>query len=346
MNSLDPSVLGGPLTPAPELAERASEDGSIHRVSQFAHRGDDHEAARQAATLIADQVYDIRLLGYYFYGLFLERGLTYLPALLIRVRELLERDYGALAPERKKERVVDASLQWLFQSIDTRLRFHAEFGDETWQRWLSDGDGDLSKELLAAQDGLQRAVAQRLDEPRCGKVLVRLKLWVERDLARALMQQRAAAAPANDVGGDDEAGGDGGGGVVASVPQRGEESAAARTAPLGMVGAGEAHPPEPLAGVASASAAMKELIQKMEGFCSLVERGSFARAAVVAQDISRIIESFDPVTFLPKLFAPYFRHLNQAIEEITPYWDMMGSPSWQAQEQYYRADIDAFLDDE
>lgn len=68
------------------------------------------------------------------------------------------------------------------------------------------------------------------------------------------------------------------------------------------------------------SPALEEFLKKIEAFVALVERGDMARAAVVAEDLRKAIESFDPRVYLPKLLAPYFRLLALRVEDLEPHW--------------------------
>ncbi|ACY12812.1 type VI secretion system protein IglI family protein [Haliangium ochraceum] len=379
MPSLDPSVLDGPLRAvSPGVIDLAVEDSSVHRVSQLAHRGEVIEAAQQAEALLADRVYDMRLIGYFLFGVFLERGLAYLPDLLYRIRDLLMDDFAALGPNRRKPRVVDAVLLWLFQSIDARARFHADFQDETWQAWLDDSGSGLSKRIVASVAEVQQAATTRLDEPQCAPALLRLRLWIENDFARALVRQHQPAAsvttrPLERARASER--------PVARAPERlrqserprqserahagerprefdrsgepsvplsaTEEAAPARPARTTLVGTAPGPmPANPLpAEVGEVSPAMQELLRKLRGFSNLVQRGDYAKAAVIANDLRQIIENFDPVVFLPRLFVDYFRNLNGSIAEILPHWEAMGSPSWKALEQFYRVDLESFLDE-
>lgn len=347
MSPLDPSVLDGPLQAAPPgMIDLAVEDSSVHRVSQLAHRGEVLEAARQAEALLADRVYDMRIIGYFLFGVFLERGIGYLPDLLRRVRDLLGDDFSALGPNRKKMRVVDAVLLWLFQSIDARIRFHAEFRDETWQGWLAASKPSLSMSISDAAAEVQIAANARLDDPQCIAALARVQRWASSDLGRALTRQgRPTPAPVSPWQSE------------TSVELSPEESGATPISPVAphaarstrttLVGTGQAASQSraPASEPVGSSPAMAALQAKMRTFETLVGRGDHAKAAIVANDIRHSIEHFDPVVYLPQVFADYFKALHRAMAEIAPHWQDNDSPSWHALEQLYRIDPDAFLDE-
>jgi hypothetical protein len=83
----------------------------------------------------------------------------------------------------------------------------------------------------------------------------------------------------------------------------------------------------------------------MRMFDTLIGRGDYAKAAIVANDIRYTLEHFDPVTYLPQLFAEYFKALHRAITDIAPFWQKNDTPTWHALEQVYRTDLDAFLEE-
>jgi hypothetical protein len=105
-------------------------------------------------------------------------------------------------------------------------------------------------------------------------------------------------------------------------------------------------PPEPPPQSDLDSPALRLLRDKIAGFEALMERGDHARAAIVASDITRIVESFDPRVYLPRLFAGFYRRMASGAEELAPHWDNPNSLSSRALEQLYQVDLHAFLEAE
>ncbi|MGE5787869.1 MAG: type VI secretion system protein IglI family protein, partial [Myxococcales bacterium] len=85
------------------------------------------------------------------------------------------------------------------------------------------------------------------------------------------------------------------------------------------------------------------LMEQLDAFAVLVERGDLTRAAIVAYDVRKTTESFDPVRFLPSLFAAHFQLLGSKIDEIAAVWEQEGTPQWHALAQHYRADLKGFV---
>ena len=125
------------------------------------------------------------------------------------------------------------------------------------------------------------------------------------------------------------------------LPSLGPEAAAA-------VGARVARPAQPRSGNASFevdSPALLELIEKLQGFELLVERGELDKAAIIANDIQGVIENFDPLVYLPAIFARYFQLLSKIIVEVEARWDDGDTTARRVLQQFYRADLDGFVNE-
>lgn len=94
------------------------------------------------------------------------------------------------------------------------------------------------------------------------------------------------------------------------------------------------------------SPALASLRDKLYGFELLIRRGQFARAAIVAHDVQRLIEDFDPVTYLPSLFAGYFRTMSHHLEQLRPHLEQGDTSHWQALSRFYQADLAGFCSDD
>lgn len=329
-STLPADVLDGRLVRAAEVAN-ANSAARIARVSQLASRGDFADAAGDAAELLRAGVCDIRLIGFYLFGVFLERGAAYLPQLLRRVRVVLSDEYAALLPERRKALVVDSAVTWLLHNLTQRILFHTQSRDAVWENWVEAGGADLDAAIAGELEQLVAAAVDRVAGSRTATPAARLRRWTREDLRRALRR----APPTDDDDDDPE--------VAAEEPLPAPEPPAVE------------HAPEPVPPIADAetsaaaglaiSPALASLQRKLDAFRTLVERGDFPRAAVVASDVRGVLENFDPLAYLPSLFTGYLRALHQFIDELMPYWDAAGSPAWHALDQLYRVDLDAFLDE-
>jgi hypothetical protein len=310
---LDTTLLDTLMTPAPETAG----DAWLQRITDAADRGDYLGAAQKSATLLEKHVYDVRIIGYYLFGLFIEQGIGHLPAVLDRVHGLLGDDLGKLSPGHKKERAIDGTLHWLAQTVADRCRYHAAQHDAIWAQWMAQLHPGLAGEVAEAIDRVAEEMQRLVDEPRCLGPLGKLRRWVSDDLPRT----RPSAPPE-------------------PVPAR-EPAPAAMPAPAPAASAPDAAPAMTMD--PAVSPAMHVLLRKLRGFEALLERGDMGKAAVVASDVKQIIESFDPLVYLPALFSTYFKLLHRSMTELLPHWEELEGPSGQALQSFYRVDLDGFL---
>ena len=93
------------------------------------------------------------------------------------------------------------------------------------------------------------------------------------------------------------------------------------------------------------SPALAQLRAKLSAFEVLVERGDLDKAALIARDVQAVLEHFDPLTYLPSLFARYLKLLHATLDAIEPRWRADETYASRVLEQLYRADLDAFLDE-
>src|SRR5262249_19991418 len=193
---LPAGLLDGRLV-ASEEPEDASSATRIAHVAQLADRGDHVASAREAAGLIEAGIHDIRLISFYLFGVFLQRGISYLPALLARTAALVSDDLAALRPSRRKPQVVSSATAWLFEHVSAQLVFHTRQRGATWDAWCGEGNGALPDAIATACTKLTLALEAVIDAPLAAVPLARVRRWALEDLRRALARREAAErAPA------------------------------------------------------------------------------------------------------------------------------------------------------
>ncbi|MEX1363198.1 MAG: type VI secretion system protein IglI family protein [Nannocystaceae bacterium] len=389
-----------PLSPQVDGELRST----ILQLAQLVDRGECLDAAQQAVELLRADVYDLRLACVYMVGLFVERGLPYLPTLLRDTQRLVDRELASPPALRSAPRVLDTTVQWMLQTVSTHVEFHVRQRDETWKQWLRGDDPQLPATLGERLDGLAESLSRVVEQPAALGVLLRLGRWARGDLARAMAHSRQSmaraeaeaqteaqteSAPEPPAFGDCEpfdeseldvrdAGSDLEPDSLAELhdtepgadfdpqpyePEPDFEPDFHRFAhepdfephglherePLGAFVDPAAQPPgaeRPRVPSGEAeSPALTSLRRKIAGFERLVQRGELAKAAIVARDVQSIVDGFDPVEFLPSLFAGYFRLMSQRAEQLRPHLDDPDDTPWKALSRFYQADLDGFLED-
>jgi hypothetical protein len=108
-----------------ELHESAGEldttDPRLARVLSLAAADRFIDAAEAAQALWEEHFYDMRLVGYFLYGVFSENGVESLPEIFGCVLHLLRTSWEQLGPLAKKQVHADSSLKWLFASLVREL---------------------------------------------------------------------------------------------------------------------------------------------------------------------------------------------------------------------------------
>ena len=319
-----PPIFAGPLL--------AAGDARLGRVLRSSNQGDYEEAAREAASLFAQRTYDIQLLTRYLFGVFLERGTAALPQVLEGVARALRDGFDPeQAPDRSKT-TTDISIGWLLRTLRERIEYHRLNRDETYKEWITAGDAAAVESIRAAAATLRIEVERLLPTTRCTEQLTALDACLG-DFGRAVLAKPAAPkAPPPKLP------------KPPTIP-------AIEADPLDHEPS-EPPPARPMAPVAALSpsgvfdsAPLRRLLDKLDAFDRLMARGDFERAAIVAHDLNRVVEHFDPRVYLPKLFSGYFRRLASGAGNLSPHWETAESMSSRALEQLYQVDLDAFLED-
>ncbi|MGK3983870.1 type VI secretion system protein IglI family protein [Sorangium sp. So ce136] len=352
MPDLDLAVLRGPLPVSPNPGLE-SDDPRLQRVTYFAGRGDYDEAAAAAQAVFQRRIYDVRLIGAFLAGAFLQDGVVALPDILACATAALGDDYPALGPTNRKAVLADASLGWLFRTLLDLLEFHDQQRDEPWTAWVLASDDALVDRVLDGCDLARHAVKARLKEAACLDELGKLRVWFDDTFRHVVARQsmlpgltpaEPKAEPAKPVKAPPP---------PTHLPPRAAPPAQPAAAQPAAAQPPASVPPAPLAAVPPApgadvitiptSPALKLLLQKLRAFETLVERGELQKAAIVAHDVRRTVESFDPKVYLPSLFSSYFARLAAHVDELSPHWEGAGSLPWQILEQFYQVDLDAFV---
>ena len=91
------------------------------------------------------------------------------------------------------------------------------------------------------------------------------------------------------------------------------------------------------------SPAYFELVQKLAAFQRLVDKRDILKASVVADDIMRTIDHFDPRTYFPDMFGDFSEKFSENIEVLSSFWGDRDSTAWKAMVQFYRVDLRRFV---
>ncbi|UQA56301.1 type VI secretion system protein IglI family protein [Polyangium aurulentum] len=321
-------ALEGPGGDAPEAA--------LGDIVKLAEKGEHRAAAERAAGLLRQGSTDVRVLVHFLFGLFDANGPASLPKTLSILRAALSERWGVVRPEERRPRIVDSSLSWLFRTLVVNIDFHEKTKSPAFTTWASLDAATVGGPALEASAALREAASRVIDGARCLAQLSELDVRIRSHFNR--LPVRPAPAPAPAPVADEEAA------PPASEPEPDEVDddlpGAAEPPPRPRAAPDE---PPPHGRVLEISPAMEFFLRKLEAFERLVERGDGLRAALVADDIQRTLDSFDPRLYLPRLLARHFRLLAAHADELAEHAEGAEGPRWKALAQLYQVDLDAFL---
>lgn len=334
------TLLSSPLS-APAARELVETDQELAQLTALADRNEFITAAEQAAQLWRQQVYDVRTLGIYLLGIFMEQGVTALAPILSCIELACTTNWTYLGPARSKQKHLDGALRWLFINVANQLRFEKHRQGPGWQRILQQWEQAPQGAILESASRVTVTLGELL--PSASSVGQLLGL---RGLLAALpMASSPAAAAVIEVSGlatePDQ------GGAEMKV-LKGQEPAGSTLNALPAATVGGA----PGGALGSASGAMltlpisppmQILLQKLAAFNALVKQSKFRQAAIVYNDMRQSIEKFDPRLYLPSLFGEYFSNIVTHATELTQSLEAPNDFATQALSELYHTDLERFI---
>jgi hypothetical protein len=289
-------------------------------ITTLVENGDYEEAATQAEQILAEGAYDIRITGYFLYGVFLEQGLGGLTAILQCLTKLFTENWDAVGPVKNREKHAQTSLNWFLRQLVKKLQYEEGKDSDVYQQWVAEISSDEVQEALDASEELQGAFGTALEdqaEPLLDG-LSKVNEWL------ATFRRLVHREPEPEMDEEEE------------FEPEAEEEPAERVAPIGAPIADVAVPVE-------GSYHLQLLLKKMEVFSRLIEKEDFPKAAIVADDINQIIADFDPRIYFPKMFSRYSLLLTLHIADISGFEEYKGSIVWQTMQDLYKVDLESFV---
>jgi hypothetical protein len=303
-----------------DASDLESSDERLEKVNALVSRSEYMDAARAAEELLRQGIYDVRLVGPYLLGLFIEGGLAAMPVVFHSLSKSLLLNWPSFGPRERKDVFADGGLRWFLKVLNKHLEHHERLKDEKWQRWSLPSNREPLEQALTLSEEIFSAFGRVMPRNGCEAPFRRLCQWLEGHL-----QSLPSPAPQQEPEPEPE-----------DEPAQVEDSQArpvepARSAPAA---AGPTMPVSP---------ALAQLMRKLAAFDTLLERHDFQRASVVAADVLNVVEHFDPRVYLPALFSRFFVGLSMSAEQVEPLLHSTETLSFRALDQLYRVDLDAFL---
>lgn len=301
-----------PITENPGLD---STDPRFDEISTLIQAGQYTEAASLSETIIADDIYDIRLISYLCYGYWLEHDLTSLGEIIHCLNNIFQENWEAIGPANKREKNVQNSLGWLFRQILKKVQYEESKNTDQWQYWQASVSTDQIGDILDLGTIFRHAISQQLED-NAGAII---DLWSKIEEWLHALQRLVYRVPEPEP-----------------VETESEDTVVSSTENTAK--------PAKTAGLeVETSYHMGLLLTKLAAFEQLLEQEKFPRAALVADDINETLANFDPKLYFPKFFQTFARLQALNFEELSVYAEQRDYPEWQAMQEWFKVDIDGFI---
>ncbi len=311
-------------------------------IATLVQNGNYEVAAIQAEEVLKEQIYDIRIIGYFLYGIFLEEGIKALKDIFDVFTSLLTENWDAIGPEKKCEKHTQTILTWLMKQLLKKLEYEEKKESDIWKLWQKEVSSEDVYKIRESLQSLRKVLSMKLEdlaEPILDNLL-KVNKWLEafeqlvykesepereqgEDLRKRLEEQEVVET--KDIGTEESKG---------KVKAQGaanlfQVTKSYKSTDRGVCVFGSHH--------------LKTLIDKLEAFDILIQKEAFLQAAIVVEDINNIIKNFDPKKYFPTLFSRFCSLYALKVEEIIENFEYKDSPIWQALYDLYSVDIDSFV---
>lgn len=163
---LDIALLSEPTPATDGSTALQTGDERLEEISQLAMDGEYLLAADRCQKLLAQHIYDARLVGYFLFGVYMEQGAAALLPILKAVKLCLTVSLPVLGPQGKRDILLDSALQWLFASILKQLEHAERKNDAAWQSLIEVKNLDSVREMKAELIAITAAAAKLVKRPR------------------------------------------------------------------------------------------------------------------------------------------------------------------------------------
>jgi hypothetical protein len=293
-----------------------SVDPVLAELTTLADKDDLPELASRVEALFDDGVFDVRPITYYLWVAWRVQGIPALPDVFRTLAAIASTNLGSLGPTEKREAHFAKRVSWLLQKVGDLIQYNEAKRTPEWKSWeatVKAGQLDAALEALRELDG---TLVDGLGMARQALMALAPRLQSLRETFSRPVDDAPPAELSKPSG-------------AVATP------ASAAAADKTVLRAGRVD--------IGVSAAYFDLVDKLEAFRVLVEKKDLQKASVVADDLMHLIESFDPRTFFPELFADFSEKLSGQIDELSPYWADRESLGWKAMVQFYRVDLRRFV---
>ncbi len=311
--------------PASEVVHLASSDDRLLEICDLYGARSFGDAHARCDGIIADKVYDFRLIGIHVFCIFWRDGPSTVKPAFEALHTYLRDHWDEVGPERHRRKVISLGVESLIDNMTSTLNYWQTQGSEAFQSWIDEATRESLEETI---ESLQRL--HELPEEHLSPDVVNVQLPKLTQILRGIQKSLPSRDEATESMDDNEATAG-----PSEAPQPTPDSKGRAASTPGAL-------PAAMHGEMSAELAM--LLKKIQAFETLVEAKRFERAAMVADDIQSAVENFDPRKYFPSLFADFYADLVQNFDQISSFWARRDSADWAVLQQLYDVDLDTFVE--
>jgi hypothetical protein len=299
-------------------AEALALDKADPKLTALADLAEDRRGAAliaESRALFAEGISDVRVAVYFLWGAIQEHGLPQLGPVLRVLASMLEGKLAGFGPAGQVDAYARRLVPWLLKKTHRELEYHKVKETERWLAWARAGVEVPIDEtrMLGEQLGAEWEVASA--------ALAELASLL-RAMQQGLLQKRAP--------------------VVQPVELETTAAEAETSSPTPPRATASVHIPSGQV-VLQATASFFDLLERMRAFATLTERGDVSRAAILADEITRAIENFDPRLYFPELFSEFSRLLSDHVDELEVAWQARETLAWKVRAQFSQVDLKRFV---
>jgi len=293
-------------------------------ISTLVQEGNYEQAAAMSEEILEQGIYDIRIIAYFVYGIFLEQGISALSAIFDTLSGIVTDNWKAVGPVKNLEKHTANTMKWFTTQLHKKLKYEESKKEAVWTTWSEQTDSDQVQEVMDALEKLQRSLNMTLEDKAGPLVdnMMKVKSWLRsfQQIVYREPEPEPEPEPEETLDKHEEE-------PEISAP---ESKPAVSSVPASSISAQGSHH-------------LQVLLQKLDAFDQLICSKKFHLAALVADDINNIVADFDPKVYFPEIFAKFSFLSATHISKLISYEQYKGTVEWMALQELYKVDIKSFV---
>ncbi|MCJ7615651.1 MAG: hypothetical protein MUO43_03840, partial [Desulfobacterales bacterium] len=139
-------------------------DPRFSDIAALVMEGNYDDAGAQSEAILEERIYDIRIIGYFLYGHFIEQGVGAMADIYLCLANLLRDNLEAIGPVKKREKHIQTILNWMMKQLIKKLQYEEGKNSNLYEGWISEVSSDQVQEALDAGDELRRTLGPVLED--------------------------------------------------------------------------------------------------------------------------------------------------------------------------------------